>query len=61
MFRPNLDRMDVEFKLLIARRRADQCVPYSPSWDAAMGLVDDLEAEIRRLDALAQPMGQYSS
>ena len=61
MFRPNLERMDVEFKLLLAQRRADQCSPYSPSWDAAMGLVDDLEAEIRRLDAAAHRLGQYST
>ena len=61
MFRPNLERMDLEFKLLIAQRRADQCSAYSPSWDAAMGLVDDLEAEIRRLDAVAHPVSQYST
>lgn len=59
MFRPTLDRIDVEFKLLIAQRRADQCFPYSPSWDAAMGLVDDLEAEIRLLDAATNPVAQH--
>ncbi len=55
MYRPNQERMDVEFKLLIAQRRADQCSPSSPSWDAAMGLVDDLESEIRQLDTAAAP------
>jgi hypothetical protein len=44
------DRMDLEFQLLIARRRADACTPGSPSWDAAMGLVVELEDELRRLD-----------
>jgi len=61
MFRPNLERMDAEFKLLIAQRRADQCSPQSPSWDAAMGLVDDLEAEIRRLDAVARRIRKYAN
>jgi hypothetical protein len=51
----------VEFKLLIAQRPADQCFPYSPSGDAAMGLVDDLEAEIRRLDAVARAVGQFTN
>jgi hypothetical protein len=55
MYRPNLERLDVAFKLLIAQQRADECSPSSPSWDAAMGLVDDLEAEIRVLDASADP------
>jgi hypothetical protein len=55
MYGPKPERVDVEFKLLIAQRRADQCSPSSPSWDAAMGLVDDLEAEMRQLDAGANP------
>lgn len=55
MYRPNLERMDVEFELLIAQRRASDCSPFSPASDAAMGLVDDLEDEIRRLDAGAHP------
>jgi len=55
MYRPKPERIDVEFKLLIAQRRAEQCSPSSPSWDAAMGLVDDLEAEMRQLDAVAHP------
>ena len=45
-----LDRMSADYALLLAKRRADKRVPFSPSWDAAMGVVEDLERESFRLD-----------
>ena len=47
--------MDAEYQLLIARRRAEQCQRGGPAWDAAMGLVDELEAEVRRIDQEVTP------
>lgn len=46
----NLGRMSVDYALLLARGRAAKRVPFSPSWDAAIGLVEDLEREAYRLD-----------
>ncbi|MEX1168943.1 MAG: hypothetical protein WEE50_02250, partial [Chloroflexota bacterium] len=51
-----LERMDAEFHLLIARRRVEQCAQGGPSWDAAMGLVDELEADLRRIDRAARTL-----
>ena len=50
MSNPELERMSVDYALLLAKRHADKRVPFSPSWDAAMGLVEDLEREAFRLD-----------
>jgi hypothetical protein len=47
--RPDPGMLDLD--LLIARRRADACTPGSPSWDAAMGLVEELENQLRLVDA----------
>ena len=44
------DRTDLELQVSIARRRAEACSPASPSWDAAMGWVVELEDELRELD-----------
>ena len=66
---PTLDRIDAEFRLRIARLRAEQGSQGSPSWDAAMGLVDELEADLRRIDraevprillAVAAPSGEHA-
>ena len=46
----NPDRTDLESQVSIAKRRAAACSPASPSWDAAMGLVVELEDELRELD-----------
>jgi hypothetical protein len=46
----NPDRTDLESRVSIARRRAAACSPASPSWDAAMGLVVELEDDLRELD-----------
>lgn len=37
------DEAAIEAALRTARRRAQELVPSSPSWDAAMAAVDDLE------------------
>lgn len=46
MYRPNLQRVNVEVGLFAARRRVAQLQPFSPSWDAAMGDVEDLERQL---------------
>ena len=51
MYKRRLDQMSRDVDLMIARRRADACTPGSPSWDAAMGLVQELEDEIRQIEA----------
>ena len=54
-YTPDLDREGAERALMIARRRADACSPGGPSWDAAMGLVDDLELALREFDEPSEP------
>ena len=44
------DRGSVEQDLTAARRRAWALTPYSPAWDAAMTLVEDLERALWTLD-----------
>jgi hypothetical protein len=53
MYQRRLDRMIVDLDLMLARRRADACTPGSPSWDAAMGLVEELEDELRQVEPRA--------
>ena len=44
------DRSSVADDLAVARRRAWALAPYSPSWDAAMTIVEDLERSLWNLD-----------
>lgn len=44
------DRTSVANDLAAARRRAWALTPYSPSWDAAMAVVEDLERALWQLD-----------
>ena len=44
------DRSSVASDLAVARRRAWALMPYSPSWDAAMAIVEDLERALWQLD-----------
>ena len=44
------DRSSVANDLAVARRRAWALTPYSPSWDAAMAIVEDLERALWHLD-----------
>ncbi|MBI3747546.1 MAG: hypothetical protein HY262_01655 [Chloroflexi bacterium] len=50
MHQRRLDHLSLDLDLLIARRRADACSPGSPSWDAAMGLVQELEEALQELE-----------
>ena len=53
--RPDQDRKAVEEALMLARRRAEGCSPGGPSWDAAMGLVDDLERAMLQFEDTPEP------
>jgi hypothetical protein len=44
------DRNSVASDLAVARRRVWALTPYSPSWDAAMSIVEDLERALWQLD-----------
>jgi hypothetical protein len=46
-------RIRTAFDLSLARRRAAECAPFSPSWDAAIAQVEDLEREMCRLGRAA--------
>ena len=50
MWSPVIDRGSVEAELAVARRRAWALTTYSPAWDAAMALVEDLERLLWRID-----------
>ena len=45
MYRLKLQLLNIDLELMIARKRAAECVPYSPAWDAAMAHVEDLERD----------------
>lgn len=55
MTRLNLQHANTERELLKARRRADECLPFSPSWAGAIEMVEDLE---RQLSLLERMIGQ---
>ena len=48
-----VDRVRLEREVTTARRRALELVPFSPSWDAAMGLVEDLQRALWLLDSMS--------
>jgi len=50
MWFPVSDRSGVANDLAVARRRAWALTPYSPAWDAAMSMVEDLERALWQLD-----------
>lgn len=50
MWSPASDHDTIETDLAVARRRARALAPFSPAWDAAMTLVEDLERDLWRLD-----------
>ncbi|MEX1170497.1 MAG: hypothetical protein WEE50_10185 [Chloroflexota bacterium] len=45
-----VDRNSVATDLAVARRRAWALMPYSPAWDAAMAMVEDLERLLWQLE-----------
>jgi hypothetical protein len=54
MNQSGLERTSLDHDLTIARRRADACTAGSPAWDAAMGLVQELEDELRRIEQASE-------
>jgi hypothetical protein len=50
MWFPVSDRSNLANDLAVARRRAWTLTPYSPAWDAAMAIVEDLERALWQLD-----------
>jgi hypothetical protein len=50
MWSAMLDRADLAMSLAVARRRAWALTPYSPAWDAAMAIIEDLERVLWRVD-----------
>ena len=47
-----LARVSADYALLLAKRRADRQVPFSPAWDAAMAAVDECERDAYRVDQI---------
>jgi hypothetical protein len=47
---PTAEQMDAEHQLMLARRRAGQCCPFSPAWDAAMEAIHECEWRVIGLD-----------
>ena len=50
MWSAMVERADIVMSLAVARRRAWALTPYSPAWDAAMAIVEDLERVLWRVD-----------
>lgn len=48
MFRPDPEPSGLEYQLLVARRRMEALAPGSPSWDAAIEGVEELERDLAR-------------
>ncbi len=50
MWSAMVERMNIAMDLEVARRRAWALTPFSPAWDAAMAIVEDLERALWRVD-----------
>lgn len=50
----DIDQVAIKTELRVARRRARDLTPFSPAWDAAMALVEDLERALFGLDPVSQ-------
>jgi len=46
----HVDRRRLELTLTVARQRVQWETPFSPSWDAAMAALEDLEREVWLID-----------
>jgi hypothetical protein len=53
MWQQIVDRVAIESDLTTAWRRTRELTPFSPSWDAAMGGIEDLERELWLLDPVS--------
>ncbi len=54
MWPQDTDQVVIETDLRIARRRARDLTPFSPAWDAAMALIEDLERGLFGLEPVSQ-------
>jgi hypothetical protein len=45
-----LERMSADYALLLAKRRAEHRMPFTPAWDAALRDVEDRERDVFRLE-----------
>lgn len=48
-----LERVSVDYALLLAKRRAASRTPFSQAWHVAIAAVEDFEREAFRLDQMA--------
>jgi hypothetical protein len=55
MHRQNIQREDLEFALFVERRLAARYRPFSAVWDCARVRIEELERDIRHLDARMEP------
>jgi hypothetical protein len=46
----HVDRRRLELTLTVARQRVQWESPFSPSWDAAMAALEDIEREVWLID-----------
>jgi hypothetical protein len=58
-----VERKRLERAIYVAAERARQETPFSPSWDAAVGAVEDLERDLLRLSQseLTRPPAKHSA
>ncbi len=54
MWQQIVDRVVIESDLVAARRRARDLMPFSPAWDAAIALTEDLERAMWGLEPVGQ-------
>jgi hypothetical protein len=52
MWPQTVDRVRLEREVSVARIRALALVPFSPAWDTAMDLVEELERALWRLEPM---------
>ncbi len=55
-----LERVSVDYALLLAKRRAASRTPFSQAWHVAIAAVEDFEREAFRLDQMALGSGDDS-
>jgi hypothetical protein len=61
MWPQTVDRVRLEREVSAARLRALALVPFSPSWDAAMDVVEELERALWRLEPMPLPEDRFES
>jgi hypothetical protein len=56
-----VDRLRLEREVSAARLRVLALVPFSPPWDAAMDMVEELERALWRLEPVPIPEDRFES